>query len=155
MEKTYLVSKDELPHFAMAVTRSLNEVVLEEAVVLALRGDLGAGKTTLVKEIAKDLGVVETLTSPTFVLMKFYQPEICKTNFQELVHIDAYRLSEVEEIEALGWEFLLKKPNTLICVEWPEIIQSVLPEKYFSLSLTVLDEETREVTTNFEIDFKF
>lgn len=114
------------------------------ASILALSGNLGAGKTTLVQEIAKIMEVVEQITSPTFVVMKRYQ-----TNhpvFEELIHIDAYRIEEVGEMEVLGFSQWLGKPQTLICIEWPEKIASLIPKTAITVSLEVVDTTTRKIT---------
>jgi tRNA threonylcarbamoyladenosine biosynthesis protein TsaE len=103
------------------------------ATVLALEGDLGAGKTTLTKTIATLLGVQETVVSPTFVIAKFYTPT--KGLFTHFVHIDAYRIESIDELKPLGFERLLQQPNTLIIVEWPERIKDTLPAntEWFSI----------------------
>lgn len=91
---------------------------LEEAPVIALSGHLGAGKTAFVKEIARELGITEEITSPTFVIMKIYETK--HPRWHRLVHIDAYRLERGEELEVLGWERLVADPYNLIMFEWPE-----------------------------------
>ncbi|MFA6432839.1 MAG: tRNA (adenosine(37)-N6)-threonylcarbamoyltransferase complex ATPase subunit type 1 TsaE [Candidatus Paceibacterota bacterium] len=90
----------------------------DEALVVGLSGHLGAGKTAFVKTVAKVLGVTETVTSPTFVLMKIYETK--NQTFPRLVHIDAYRLERREDLEALKWEALVADKNNLIIIEWPE-----------------------------------
>lgn len=90
----------------------------DEAVVVGLSGHLGAGKTAFTKLVAKELGVDETVTSPTFVIMKIYETK--STVFPRLVHIDAYRLEQRQELEAIRWEDLVADKNNLIIVEWPE-----------------------------------
>ena len=97
-----------------------------KATVVGLVGDLGAGKTTLVKELAKILGIKETVVSPTFVVAKFYQAH--KVGFENLVHIDAYRIENDSELDPLGWDEILEKPKTLVVIEWPEIIKQRLPK---------------------------
>lgn len=89
-----------------------------EAVVVGLSGHLGAGKTAFTKAVAAALGVEETVTSPTFVIMKLYATK--NSIFPRLVHIDAYRLEERRELEALRWEELVADRNNLIMIEWPE-----------------------------------
>ena len=88
------------------------------AAIVGLSGHLGAGKTAFVKEVAKELGIDEEITSPTFVLMKMYATR--HPRWPRLVHVDAYRLENREELEALQWENLVADPNNLIMIEWPE-----------------------------------
>lgn len=95
----------------------------DKALIIGLSGHLGAGKTAFVKAVAKALGIKEILTSPTFVIMKLYEiPEghsHSQWPWKRLVHIDAYRLEQPEELEALDFEALTADPHDLIMVEWP------------------------------------
>jgi tRNA threonylcarbamoyladenosine biosynthesis protein TsaE len=104
-----------------------------EATVLALQGDLGAGKTTLTKAIAAELGISETVVSPTFVIAKFYDAP--HEGFASLVHMDAYRIEAIDELGPLGWEQTLKQPKTLVIVEWPEKIAGALPSNTHQFSI--------------------
>ncbi len=97
----------------------------EGATVLALTGDLGAGKTTLAQAIARELGVQAPVQSPTFVISKYY--DTADGRFDRLVHVDAYRIEEESELAPLRWDELLRLPRTLIVVEWPERIKGALP----------------------------
>jgi len=120
MQKVLLSS---LPLFAKDVLAKL--APKNTATIVALVGDLGAGKTTFVQALGKELGVTETMQSPTYVLMKKYQTTNSK--FQTLIHIDAYRLENPEEFTALRPEQFLQDPKTLVVVEWPEKVAGALP----------------------------
>ncbi len=98
----------------------------DNATVVGLIGDLGAGKTTLTQSIAKILGIQEDVQSPTFVIAKFYNTT--HPLFQRLVHVDAYRIESLGELEPLGWENILSSPDTLLIVEWADRIQDALPK---------------------------
>lgn len=98
----------------------------DTATIVALRGELGAGKTTFTQALARELGIAETLQSPTYVLMKKYQ--ISNNKFQTLIHIDAYRLNSAEEFAALKPEQFLQDPKALVVVEWPEKVAGALPK---------------------------
>lgn len=95
------------------------------AAVVALSGDLGAGKTTFVQAAALSLGVREPVKSPTFVIMQIF--EISDRAFRRLIHIDAYRLKDLHELEVLGWRELVADPENLIFIEWPEQVPGALP----------------------------
>lgn len=110
------------------------------AAILALHGDLGAGKTTLVQMLAKSLGVMEEVTSPTFVIMKSYETKSVH-NIDQLVHIDAYRIEESDEMRVLGFEGLLQTPNTLVCIEWAENIKDLLPKNIIEVYITIADAD--------------
>ncbi len=97
----------------------------EGATVIGLTGDLGAGKTTLTQEIARLMGISETVVSPTFVIAKFYDAN--HPGFDMLAHMDAYRIESLDELASLGFESLLARPKTVLVVEWPERIKDALP----------------------------
>lgn len=93
---------------------------------LLLKGDLGAGKTTLTKSIGKALNVKKTINSPTFTILKSYQGDI------KLHHIDAYRLEGLSQ--DLGFEELFDD-DAVVIVEWPDFISDILPDEYLSISI--------------------
>ncbi len=112
------------------------------AAVLALHGDLGAGKTTFTQTLAKSLGVTESVTSPTFVIMKGY--ELLEQNWDTLIHIDAYRIEEIDEMRPLGFDTLLADKGNIMCIEWAENISELLPENTLHLYF-MMDGENRTV----------
>jgi tRNA threonylcarbamoyladenosine biosynthesis protein TsaE len=114
------------------------------ALVVGLRGDLGAGKTTFTKSIAKAFGVEGAVTSPTFVIEKIYKLPEDKT-FSRLIHIDAYRLESGSELLQLGWEDIISDPENIILIEWPEKVSDILPEDIHIMHFKFIDENTREV----------
>lgn len=124
MEK---ISLEMLPTFANTVLATLSaSLPRPRATIVALCGELGAGKTTFTQALARVLGVAESLQSPTYVLMKTYATT--HPAFAVLVHIDAYRLEKPEEFTALKPEAFLSDPHTLVIVEWPEKAGNLLPE---------------------------
>lgn len=136
----------ELPELAGNVLASIwLGGVKERATLLALKGALGAGKTTFVQALAKRLGIVGLVQSPTYVLMKSYPLDGPLTTFGEkrrfnrLVHIDAYRLENPEEFEALRPEEFLSDPKAFVVVEWPEKLEDKLPEPDMTLRFSADD----------------
>ena len=112
--------------------------------VVALDGNLGAGKTTFAQEVGKILGVVENMHSPTFVIEKIYQIDF--KNFKRLIHIDAYRLEKDSELLHLGWNEIIKEPENLILIEWPENVSDIIPESAKRVSFKFIDHTTREIS---------
>lgn len=118
----------------------------QSAFVLALHGELGVGKTTFVQMLAKALGITETITSPTFVVMKQYQLETAKNGVEQLVHIDAYRIEAEAEMNPLHFDELLKTPGLLICIEWAEKIKNLLPKNLLDITINITDKtQEREI----------
>lgn len=115
--------------------------VADHAAVVRLSGDLGAGKTTLVQAIARELGVGEEVTSPTFVIMKQYTLPESSQGIDMLVHIDAYRIEDPQEMHVLRFEEILKTPHTLVCIEWGERIESLLPTHTIKVDISSTDTE--------------
>ncbi len=134
------VKLSNLPLFAEEVLAKL--APKNTATVVALSGDLGAGKTTFVQVLGKELGIAETMQSPTYVLMKKYQ--IANNKFQTLIHIDAYRLNNAEEFVALKPEQFLQDPKTLVVVEWPEKVGAALPKADLTINFSSLAAEEGE-----------
>lgn len=136
----------ELPYF---VRNILSILMLAEgkdtATVLALEGNLGAGKTTFVQTLAQELGIKDVVQSPTYVLMKSYPLELSdagantNTKFTKLVHIDAYRLESPEEFDALRPQEFLNDPQALVVVEWPSKLEGKLPLPDMTLAFSADD----------------
>ncbi len=109
------------------------------ATVVALSGDLGAGKTTFTQRLAQEFGVEDQVNSPTFVIEKIYA---CSQGpFVRLVHIDAYRLKGAHELEVLGWKELVGDKGNLILIEWPENVTDAIPTDAIRVSLSGHDNE--------------
>lgn len=133
----------DLPYFVRNVLAVVGmEAPKQTATLIALTGDLGAGKTTFTQYLARELGVAEAVQSPTYVLMKSYPlsfknpyPGI-EGRFDTLVHIDAYRLEAPEEFSALRPEQFLNNPKALVVVEWPEKLGNMLPPPDISVSFS-------------------
>ncbi len=104
------------------------------ATLICLSGDLGAGKTTFTQAAAKALGIKKKISSPTFVIMKRYA--LKHEHFKNLLHLDAYRLKNANELARLGWQEIISDPKNLICIEWPENIQGALPKKYHKIKIS-------------------
>lgn len=137
MQKWDISSLEELAEAAAEVLNMSADRKAFGATVLGLSGDLGAGKTTFVQTLAKKLGVQETVTSPTFVIMKSY---LIEDRFKKLVHIDAYRVENIDEMRVLGFAELLEQKDTIICIEWAEKIKELLPKETVQLKFQLVGE---------------
>lgn len=112
------------------------------ALVIALRGDLGGGKTTFLKGLAKGLGVKEKVLSPTFVILKEYS--IDNKNFEKLYHFDCYRV-EKKDIISLGFNDMNSNSSNIIAVEWSEKIEDIIPRSSLIINFKFIDEKSREI----------
>jgi len=106
--------------------------------VWALHGEMGAGKTTLVKALVAELGVHETTASPTFSIVNEYRDK----HSRPIYHFDFYRIKNESEAFDIGTDEYFDSGN-LCLVEWPEKIPSLLPMSYFEIQLEIINEQTR------------
>jgi len=136
---------EELEVFAHVFVSTLKPHT-ERATIVALHGELGAGKTSFVQSVARVYGITENVTSPTFVILKRYP--LTGTLFTNLIHIDAYRLESGRELEVLGWGELVQNPKNIIFIEWAERVKDVFPKDIINLSFEYKNERVRIVTVN-------
>ena len=106
--------------------------------VVLLEGDLGGGKTTFTKGIAKACGVLDTVNSPTFTIVKIYSGKVIFN------HIDAYRLEGIND--DIGIEELITDNEAITVIEWPNFIEDLLPLEHLKVVFTYLSEFEREIT---------
>lgn len=119
MEEKIIYMKNEADTICFGI--ELGETV-KPGTVIALTGDLGAGKTTLTKSIAKGLGIEDVITSPTFNIVKEYE-----TGRLPLYHFDVYRIGDVDEMYELGYEEYFYGEGISV-VEWADLIEDIMPE---------------------------
>lgn len=114
---------------------------LKPGQVLALNGDLGAGKTTFVQELVHSFNAKEIVTSPTFVLLNIYNSPKLK-----FYHFDFYRLSSLKDIENIGGEELIPPADGVALIEWAEKIPEILPVKHLKIEIKITGEVSRKFT---------
>ncbi len=144
-EEKVVITLEELEAEAARLVATLTPQA-EAATLIALSGELGAGKTTFVQAIARALGVADIVTSPTFVLEKIYtlpQSEFLSPRFERLIHIDAYRLEEGAELAPLGFDELMKDSSNLVLLEWPERVTGVLPPPTAHITFAIHSDGSR------------
>ncbi|MDO8561684.1 MAG: tRNA (adenosine(37)-N6)-threonylcarbamoyltransferase complex ATPase subunit type 1 TsaE [bacterium] len=108
------------------------------ATIVTLSGDLGAGKTAFAKALAREFGIDEDVTSPTYVIEKIYAP--AKGAFSRFIHIDAYRLNSAHDLDVLGWRELLADSGNLIILEWPERVEDAIPKSAVNIAFEIEGE---------------
>ncbi len=115
--------------------------------VLALYGNLGAGKTVFARGFARGLGITEPISSPTFTIVQEYP-----VNGKYFFHLDLYRIDNSDAAYAFGIDEFLYDQNAMTLLEWPERIEDILPEK--TIKLTVehapeITDESRKITITY------
>ncbi|MCU0652859.1 MAG: tRNA (adenosine(37)-N6)-threonylcarbamoyltransferase complex ATPase subunit type 1 TsaE [Candidatus Pacebacteria bacterium] len=119
-----------------------------QALVLALSGDLGAGKTNFIQGFARGLGIGETVNSPTFVIAKVYPVKKSKSGFKKFHHVDCYRLDDAADLAELDFEKVTADPDNIVAVEWPKIAGKFFGNNVLRLEFEVIGEEERRITIN-------
>ena len=139
-------SPSETKKLAGEILKKISERNREGALVFALSGQLGAGKTKFVQGAAEFLGIERNVTSPTFVLMKRYG---LLGAFNSFYHFDCYRLYSSKEVLDLGWEKIISNPKNIIFVEWAEKIKNILPSGTIYVTIKDRRENKRELEVRF------
>ena len=109
--------------------------------ILAFYGDLGAGKTTIIKKICELLNAQEPASSPTFSLINEYSIK----NNGKIYHFDFYRINDIEEIYDFGYEEYFFS-NNYCFIEWPEKIESLLPKNSIKINIDIVSKEKRKIS---------
>ncbi|MEK4251549.1 tRNA (adenosine(37)-N6)-threonylcarbamoyltransferase complex ATPase subunit type 1 TsaE [Paenibacillus sp. FSL W7-1287] len=133
-------SKWQLPIDSLEETQRLAAYIGSQSwpgLVIALDGDLGAGKTTFSKALAAAIGVKEVVSSPTFTIIKEYEGDL------PFYHMDVYRLS-LEEADELGLDDYFYGHGVTV-VEWASLIEELMPEQFLAIRLEYIDEQQRMV----------
>lgn len=127
----------ELPQIAEKILK-----VFPEERVYIFRGELGAGKTTLIKEICKQLHVSDPTNSPSFAIVNEYNT----ATGLKLFHFDFYRIKKIEEVFDIGYEEYFYSGNYCF-IEWPELVEEILPDQYAEVRIEWnLQDDTRRIT---------
>ncbi len=107
--------------------------------IILFEGEMGAGKTTLIKQLVTALGSTDAVQSPTYTIVNTYT-----TTKEPIYHFDLYRITDIEELYDIGFEDYLNS-NHWVFIEWPEIAKPFLTEKVTQLQLKIIDFETRVI----------
>lgn len=113
-----------------------------KALTIGLKGDLGGGKTTFIKGLAKSLSVRERMLSPTFIILRAF--EISKQpNFKEFYHLDCYRLKDGRDLLELGLNDIFNNPENIVAIEWVDRIKDIRPRIDIRIEFKWLDKNKR------------
>lgn len=113
-----------------------------DSTVFAFYGNMGAGKTTFVKAVCEELGVVDVITSPTFSIVNEYRSE---QTGELIYHFDFYRVKKIEEVYDMGFEDYFYS-GALCFIEWPELCEEVLPDDTVKVSINEEPDGSRTIT---------
>ena len=135
----------------------------KKAIILGLRGELGAGKTTFAQGFANGLGVKDKILSPTFIILKKFKipkklparnppwagsnagRQASEDGFRNFFHIDCYRINSGKELLELGFKEIISDPKNIVLIEWPERVESILPKHTMFLNFRFVNMNTREI----------
>jgi len=133
--KIKIKSLDEIDQAAIEFIR-----VMGNNTVFAFRGVMGAGKTTFIKAICETLGVDDVINSPTFAIVNEYRSD----SGELIYHFDFYRINKIEEVYDFGYEDYFYS-GSLCFIEWPELVEPLLPKDTVNVFITVEEDGSRTV----------
>ncbi len=135
MEQEYIVETlDNLEVLSQKIIK-----IIEQKHIVIFKGDLGSGKTTLIKMIVKQLRSKDHVSSPSFSIINEY-----RTDQKSIFHFDLYRIKEIEELEEIGFFDYLDSGNYCF-IEWPEIIEDYLDMPYIEIKISIMENNYRNI----------
>lgn len=148
MEKI-LKNQNETREFASSLAKEL-----KAGDVVALYGDLGSGKTIFTNFLVSALGIEARVQSPTFVIARKYTKgggdssgdDSGDGGITQVNHVDLYRLTSAEEVEGLGVSEMFEEVGSVTVIEWPELLENLLPKNCIKIKFEYVDENSRRVT---------
>ncbi|MBS5797940.1 MAG: tRNA (adenosine(37)-N6)-threonylcarbamoyltransferase complex ATPase subunit type 1 TsaE [Dysgonomonas mossii] len=129
-------SLDKIDEAALEFIRAMGDNT-----VFAFHGDMGAGKTTFIKAVCENLGVSDTINSPTFAIVNEYRSD----SGELIYHFDFYRINKIEEVFDFGYEDYFYS-GSLCFIEWPEKVDTLLPKDTVNVYVKVQEDGSREVS---------
>jgi tRNA threonylcarbamoyladenosine biosynthesis protein TsaE len=117
------------------------------AVVLALQGNLGGGKTTFLQGFAEELNIKDKILSPTFVILKHFG--IADKIFSDFYHIDCYRVKNEKDLLELNFKKIISDPKNIVAIEWSERIKNKLPKSIVIIKFEFIGENKRRIVVSF------
>ena len=126
----------------------------KKSLVIALEGELGAGKTVFAQGLAQALGIKAKIKSPTFTLMKKYSISSSRNfkfkilNYKFLYHLDCYRLRDHKDLSTLGIEDILANTENIVLIEWSDRVKKILPKKHIKIHIDHISKNERKITVS-------
>lgn len=149
LAKTLINERSPVPHGGIRAKKIISEGTQRHAKVLALIGDLGAGKTAFAQGFIKSFGVKTHVPSPTFVIFRRYPIHQEAGGFKNIFHFDLYRIQKPKEIMELGFKEILNPPTggpeNIVLIEWPEKILKLLPKNTIKIFLSHSKKEKERI----------
>lgn len=133
----HLKSLNDMPEAAAQFVK-----VIDQNTVFAFYGKMGAGKTTFIKAVCEALGVTDVVNSPTFSIVNEYRSD---TTGELIYHFDFYRIKKLEEVYDMGYEDYFYS-GALCFIEWPELVEEILPGDVVRVDIEELEDGTRKIT---------
>ena len=134
-------SLSDTEEFAKDIAKNANEND-----IFCLIGDLGVGKTVIAKAIGKFFNVKESITSPTFTILKSYETN--NKIIKKIHHFDLYRIKNVNELQNIGFEDYLYDKDSIVLIEWPEVAYELLPKNLKSITISKHLNDNNEFEDN-------
>ena len=153
-------SSSETKKFATKLAKKIlkSKPHLKHARIIALVGDLGAGKTTFTQGFAKGLGIKHRMVSPTFLIFRNYSitsslqfrfrhSERSEESYKTFYHVDVYRIDSLKELNILGFKEILQNPENIVLIEWADKIKKILPKDTLLINFQHGSKENERVVS--------
>jgi tRNA threonylcarbamoyladenosine biosynthesis protein TsaE len=137
-------SEKETKKLGELFAKKIKNLKLKKAIVFCLSGELGGGKTTFVKGLAKGFGIKKRILSPTFLIMRRFQTK--EKKFKNFYHFDCYRINDPKEILKLNFKKIISLPFNIVAIEWGEKIEKILPKDSIKINFEFIDQKTRKIS---------
>ena len=143
-----MIFNSHSPEETQKIATDLAQKIIKtkKGAVIAMEGELGAGKTTFIQGFMKSLGIDEKVKSPTFVLMKKYSISGGTYRGTNLYHLDCYRIADHKDLRIPEFEEILNEEGSIIFVEWSERIKEILPKNHLTVHIDHVSENERKIT---------
>ena len=133
-------NRKETDILGATLAREIIKSKSKKALILALEGELGSGKTTFIQGFAKGLGIKRRILSPSFLILRLYSLK----NFN-FYHLDCYRIKKTKEILDLGFKEIIKEKKVVVVIEWADKIYQILPKNIIEIKFKWLGENERKI----------